>query len=295
MTKKNEYSVVLYTTIKVRIPGIRTASQIAACKAAEDRFAALINHVRQRVNLKTQIIPGIEYIELDEEGIEDYMVDEVGDENFDKSKFYDASYKQVHGPASNRAVFARNLAISLKGLLGTIETAKDSPGDKWFSGKEVSKAKELFEKAKDYFPELYDSISELKTEPSEALVALRNLMLDLEDSGDNMHPETEEEYASCKAAREVLDAFYPMWRQQEVDMPQAATEEETGDPAITAYIKSGGLKCMICGSRNIDSSNGNTDSNYTTFNCECKRCGSTWEEIYTLSGVANLVKGSKKK
>jgi transcription elongation factor Elf1 len=54
---------------------------------------------------------------------------------------------------------------------------------------------------------------------------------------------------------------------------------------VAAYVASGGTKCPFCGSENISGESVQTDAGYAWQSVTCDACDTSWDDIYTLTGV----------
>lgn len=57
------------------------------------------------------------------------------------------------------------------------------------------------------------------------------------------------------------------------------------------YVAGGGNKCPVCGSNDISAERLESDSSQAWADVNCRKCGSTWQDVYSLVGYSNLVKG----
>ena len=116
--------------------------------------------------------------------MDDFLVDEAEDPEFKNSRYYDASYRQITGPAGRRAVLAREIAESLRDLMAAFKTAlsvdaagKDPDGFKYDV---LVKAEEMLEQSKSYFCDLGNANSEPDTKTDRGKVWV--VMTDTDDS-----------------------------------------------------------------------------------------------------------------
>lgn len=70
-------------------------------------------------------------------------------------------------------------------------------------------------------------------------------------------------------------------------------EDAPHSDLITDYLQHGGSRCLFCKSADITSSSYEADGDWVAFNVTCDECGATWQDIHTLTSVANL-KGPEK-
>jgi len=50
-------------------------------------------------------------------------------------------------------------------------------------------------------------------------------------------------------------------------------------------------KCPLCLSSDITATSNDFDVNYAVSHCECNNCNATWDEVYYLKYVENIVPG----
>ena len=98
----------------------------------------------------------------------------------------------------------------------------------------------------------------------ELIGILRDLMADLEDSGDDRHPETGEIYASCREAYLMLNKI--------------------------EYLKHPD-QCPVCKSSDIRGDSfdmGCYEVCSIAQRIHCSNCDSYWDDVYQLTGIENL-------
>ena len=54
------------------------------------------------------------------------------------------------------------------------------------------------------------------------------------------------------------------------------------------YLKSGGLECPLCGSKNISAGRLRADCDYAWAAASCGDCPAEWKDLYTLTGLEIL-------
>lgn len=60
------------------------------------------------------------------------------------------------------------------------------------------------------------------------------------------------------------------------------------------YLRRKGINCLVCNAADTttitDEAN---DAGYCTMDIECTVCGSTWQDVYTLIDVENIIEGDR--
>ncbi len=66
--------------------------------------------------------------------------------------------------------------------------------------------------------------------------------------------------------------------------------------SLSDYLEKKGCRCIVCASANLDTFtiHGTADPTKVTQEIECKACGAKWDDVFTLTGVDNLVDESGK-
>lgn len=59
------------------------------------------------------------------------------------------------------------------------------------------------------------------------------------------------------------------------------------------YLRTEGLLCPVCNSNDLETGSKNYDTRYHWQSIECQGCGATWDDVYTLTGMENFVRGEK--
>jgi len=59
------------------------------------------------------------------------------------------------------------------------------------------------------------------------------------------------------------------------------------------YAELQGLVCPVCGGKDIEGEMVDIDAGYAVQRISCLDCTSCWDDVYILTGYANLSKGDK--
>ena len=62
----------------------------------------------------------------------------------------------------------------------------------------------------------------------------------------------------------------------------------TLDDRIEKYLASGGGNCPVCGKHNLEGESVDIDGGSATQEMYCTDCESSWTDMYTLTGYADL-------
>lgn len=54
------------------------------------------------------------------------------------------------------------------------------------------------------------------------------------------------------------------------------------------YVESGGLECPVCHCQNVSAGALEPDGPTAFSNVVCRGCGSTWTDVYRLTGIDNV-------
>lgn len=77
--------------------------------------------------------------------------------------------------------------------------------------------------------------------------------------------------------------------------PQAVTSRWSpahGPMSDTQYVATGGNACPVCGSKHyVEAEDAEADGDSASCKVDCVNCGSSWTDVYTLSGISDLDPG----
>lgn len=69
--------------------------------------------------------------------------------------------------------------------------------------------------------------------------------------------------------------------------------ELDNDQLFEKHLKSSSVLCPVCGSDSLEVGLKSYDTIYHSVSVECMSCEATWDDIYTLTGIENFVRGKK--
>lgn len=74
--------------------------------------------------------------------------------------------------------------------------------------------------------------------------------------------------------------------------PAASWSPASGPMSDTQYVSKRGNFCPVCGSKHyVEAERLEADGDTASSKVDCANCGSTWTDVYTLSGIDNLEPG----